>query len=378
MAKATSARRIADRQQIVSDLYDGVLDDSAWRRAMDAIGRSVSGVGPGLLAIDPGSGQCLRLDVPGYSDDVLEAFRAEWSSKDIRFPSGISMPLLKLHTEEMILPKGQWERTDVFNEFLYPQDAGWFLAAWLHKSPTRVTALSIHAPRDRGPFSEADAAAIQPLMQHLRRAMDLKERLAAERIRGESMHRFLDRAPFGYAILDESGLVVEISDAALWSLRAVAGLRRGPGGRYEIADRIWRRLPLSASTGSRRGPVDGLVHLPRANLLPLGLAVSRVPVAINTWLGSAPTWLLFVFDPERRVHASIETLIQDLGITRREAELAALLAAGLDLQSVARRLSVSEHTARQYLKSVFAKAGVHSQAELVRRIVTGPAWNRNS
>ena len=378
MAKATSARRIADRKQIVSDLYDGVLDDIAWRRAMDAMARSVSGVGPGLLAIDPGSGQCLRLDVPGYADDVLEAFRAEWSSRDIRFPSGISMPLLKLHTEEMILPKGEWERTDVFNEFLYPHDAGWFLAAWLHKSPGRVTALSIHAPRDRGPFSAADAAAIQPLMQHLRRAMDLKERLAAEKIRGASMHRFLDSAPFGYAILDESGLVVEISDSALASLQAVAGVRRTPGGRHEITERVWRRLPVSDSAGSRRVPVDGLVHLPRVNLLPLGLAVSRVPVAINTWLGNAPTWLLFVFDPERRVDASIDLLIQDLGITRKEAELAALLAVGLDLQSVALRLSVSEHTARQHLKSIFSKAGVHSQAELVRRIVTGPAWNRRS
>ena len=93
-------------------------------------------------------------------------------------------------------------------------------------------------------------------------------------------------------------------------------------------------------------------------------------------LGHSPTWLLFVFDPERRVKASVEILMQDLRLTRREAELAALLAEGQDMQGIAHRLSISEHTARQHLKCIFMKTDIHSQADLARRIVSGPAWMR--
>jgi len=370
--------KAADPEAIISDLYDGVMDDVAWRRALTGIARSVGGQGPGLLSINPATGQYLRAEIPGYSAGFADEFRDDWAHKDIRFAAGLSMPLLKLHTEAMILSKGEWERTEVFNEFLGPNDAAWFLAAWIHKTPTKVTAVSIQAPRDRGPFNEKDAAVAQRFMPHLRRALDLKERLEVQQVHCASLHRILNDAPFGYVILNESGFVCEISDSALSSLQSADGLRRLPGGQFEIVDQIWRRLGAVAHSERQGGPIDGLLHVPRKNQLPLGIAVSRVPGAVKSWLGHSPTWLLFVFDPERRIKASVEILMQDLGVTRREAELAALLAEGQDIQRIARRLSISEHTARQHLKCIFMKTDIHSQADLVRRIVSGPAWMRSA
>ena len=376
--KAMAGHKAADAEAILSDLYDGVLDDVAWRRALTGIARSVGGQGPGLLSINPATGQYLRAEIPGYSPGFADEFRDDWAQKDIRFAAGLSMPLLKLHTESMILSKGEWERTEVFNEFLGPHDAAWFLAAWIHKTPTKVTAVSIQAPRDRGPFNEKDAAVAQRFMPHLRRALDLKERLEVQQVHCASLHRILDDAPFGYVILNESGFVCEISNSALSSLQTADGLRRLPGGQFEIVDQIWRRLGALAHSERQGGPIDGLLHVPRKNQLPLGIAVSRVPGAVKSWLGHSPTWLLFVFDPERRIKASVEILMQDLSVTRREAELAALLAEGQDIQSIARRLSISEHTARQHLKCIFMKTDIHSQADLVRRIVSGPAWMRSA
>jgi DNA-binding CsgD family transcriptional regulator len=73
---------------------------------------------------------------------------------------------------------------------------------------------------------------------------------------------------------------------------------------------------------------------------------------------------------------SPELISRDLAITAREAELAALLAAGHNLHSAAQRLKVSGHTARGQLKSIFRKTGLHTQAELIRRIALGPASSR--
>lgn len=369
-----ASRNATNPDDIISDLYDGVMDDVAWRRALAGIARSVGGEGPSLLSFNPVTGQCLRSEAPGYLGRVAAEFRDHWADKDIRFAAGLSIPLLKLHTEAMILNKGEWERSEVFNEFLGPNDAGWFLAAWIHKTPTKVTAVSIQAPRDRGPFQEKDAAVAQRFMPHLRRALDLKERLEVQRVHCASLQHILDDAPFGYAILDEQGLVREISAPALSSLKTANAIRRLRSGQWEIDAVTWRRLCSIGGVERRAAPIDGLLHIPRINALPLGIAVTRVPGVVKTWLDGSSTWLLFVFDPELRIAVSVEFLMQDLHLTRREAELAALLAEGQTIRAIAPRLSISEQTARTHLKAIFVKADVHSQADLVRRILTSPAW----
>jgi len=53
------------------------------------------------------------------------------------------------------------------------------------------------------------------------------------------------------------------------------------------------------------------------------------------------------------------------GLTVREDEVLQLMAAGLDARATARRLGISLHTCRGYVKAVLAKLGAHSQLEAV-------------
>ncbi|HEX5199839.1 response regulator [Actinoplanes sp. CA-142083] len=53
------------------------------------------------------------------------------------------------------------------------------------------------------------------------------------------------------------------------------------------------------------------------------------------------------------------------GLTVREDEVLHLMAAGLDARAIARRLGISLHTCRGYVKAVLAKLGAHSQLEAV-------------
>ena len=64
--KSNRAAGQTDRDAIISDLYDGVMDEVAWRRALAGIARSVGGEGPSLLSFNPATGQCLRSEAPGY------------------------------------------------------------------------------------------------------------------------------------------------------------------------------------------------------------------------------------------------------------------------------------------------------------------------
>jgi DNA-binding CsgD family transcriptional regulator len=57
-------------------------------------------------------------------------------------------------------------------------------------------------------------------------------------------------------------------------------------------------------------------------------------------------------------------------LTDAEARLAAELAAGAPLEAAADRLGIAKETSRSQLKSIFAKAGCHRQAELVAILST--------
>jgi DNA-binding CsgD family transcriptional regulator len=55
-------------------------------------------------------------------------------------------------------------------------------------------------------------------------------------------------------------------------------------------------------------------------------------------------------------------------LSRRERQLVALLASGLDTRAVTRQLFISAHTVQDHLKSVFAKLRVHSRRELLAKL----------
>ena len=52
-------------------------------------------------------------------------------------------------------------------------------------------------------------------------------------------------------------------------------------------------------------------------------------------------------------------------LTKREHQVLALMAAGNDVRTNSRRLGISPHTCRGYVKSILAKLGAHSQLEAV-------------
>ena len=74
---------------------------------------------------------------------------------------------------------------------------------------------------------------------------------------------------------------------------------------------------------------------------------------------------------------TFELLCRAWGLSPRERELVALVAAGLDTRTLTRRLFISRHTVQDHLKSVFAKVGraqpprAPCAAQRDRRALTG-------
>lgn len=55
-------------------------------------------------------------------------------------------------------------------------------------------------------------------------------------------------------------------------------------------------------------------------------------------------------------------------LSNREREAVTLLSSGYRLPHIAEQMGISQHTARNHLKSVFSKLDIHSQGELVSKV----------
>jgi DNA-binding CsgD family transcriptional regulator len=89
-----------------------------------------------------------------------------------------------------------------------------------------------------------------------------------------------------------------------------------------------------------------------------------------------PVAVVFVSDPDQRLHVD-PTGVKDLyGLTPAEAAVASLVGAGRPVREAASRLGVQTNTVRMQLKQVYAKTGARRQSALVYLIMTGPAHLR--
>jgi DNA-binding CsgD family transcriptional regulator len=109
-------------------------------------------------------------------------------------------------------------------------------------------------------------------------------------------------------------------------------------------------------------------------IVPSLLIVTPMPAVPVTWMGRDPRWIVCVFDPETQL-PRVAAISRDLGVSTREAEIAALLSSGHDLLAIAAKLGISVHTIRTHLKHIFEKTGAHSQSDLVRRVLLSPAMH---
>ncbi|MGV1047888.1 MAG: helix-turn-helix transcriptional regulator [Solirubrobacterales bacterium] len=206
------------------------------------------------------------------------------------------------------------------------------------------TVIGIALNRASRSFSERDRAMLDLLRPHLTQA----HRRALERQRTATLLAALERG-----LAEQHAAVVLVDrggEIAFASARGAALL-----GAYFPAERV----------GALPGPVADWLGRPRGAAIPAPLPARGEAGALT--VRAQPDgdggWLLTLEEepvptPER---------LRALGLTRRQAEILSLLAAGAKTEQVAADLYLSRATVRKHLENVYARLGVHSRAEAVAR-----------
>lgn len=118
---------------------------------------------------------------------------------------------------------------------------------------------------------------------------------------------------------------------------------------------------MCARSGAEEGRVErevtngGIRYRLKGCPIPLG---SDPPGDVVLVMLESPPWL--VSDPELRGR---------FGLSRQESRILRLLVDGRTNGEIARALSISPHTVRHHLESIFPKLGVRSRAEIASRLL---------
>jgi DNA-binding NarL/FixJ family response regulator len=163
------------------------------------------------------------------------------------------------------------------------------------------------------------------------------------------------------AVLDEAGADVVLMDFDLADVDGIEGTRRVKAAHPEVRVIVLTALSdLNVFVRAVAAGADGFL----AKDAPLETVLAAVRSVNGVGLQIDP-------DTIRRFRmrvgdrARIGTRVWAPQLTDREKEVLALLAAGLDPQTIARQLGIRIHTCRGYVRNVLLKLGAHSQLEAV-------------
>jgi DNA-binding CsgD family transcriptional regulator len=359
---------------VVDALYEGMLDESKWNPALVRLTDAVSGSAVILFSANPATGDVSRSDIGRLDPSVMTGYMKTWIYDDPRHAAGLTCPVGEPQVDGMLMDVRDFKRSAIFNDFFRPSDVPFHMAAWLERRATRGVALSVLGGWRRGPFNEEERRRMAVLIPHLRRIVAMKDRMAAAQMHASGLLEMMDRLPYGVLLLGSKREILEASAAARVTLASRSGMHADGGRLGFTRSGNERAFAERLNEEPTRARLDDVLLLSQTGLRQaISLLVLPLPPAQEAWLRPAARWLVLVFDPEVNPPLTQRSLQRAFGITAAEASLAQRLASGFTVVQAAAALNISRNTARTQLKSIFAKVGVRTQAQLVRRLLNSPA-----
>jgi DNA-binding NarL/FixJ family response regulator len=209
----------------------------------------------------------------------------------------------------------------------------------------------------RGSFSAADAAFLAAVAAPL--ATALRHCQARTFVDPATQHR-PDLGPVVLTLDDDLRITSRTAASRGWLdalLPPEADERAIPASVYNVAAQL-----LAVEQGVDAHPAFARTHL--ADGFWLALRAARLSPDQPPASGAGT---IVVTIEEASASERVELFGRAFGLSAREYELVGLLATGSDTRSMAREMSLSEHTIQDHLKSIFAKTGAHDRVTVLSR-----------
>jgi DNA-binding CsgD family transcriptional regulator/PAS domain-containing protein len=368
--------------EAVQRTYDAALSPEAWPGALEAITDTAHGL-RGFLVVENRLQQRMDLCLLARHDPVhLDRFAAAAEAGMLptwigRIGVGRAVRSSAMHAD------GDFARSDFYNEVVRRNGCYHGAVAQVADTPTHRGVITLCRAQGWEDYGDDDVAALQALLPHLVRALQMRERLGDADLRAADAEAVLDRLDAGVILADAEAHPIHLNRRAEAIIALADGLSSGPTGLAtalpDETRRLRRAVALAAAAGTASAGLGAANHAAAAGTWMQvsrlsgrrPLLVTVIPIRDAAAEGHRPARrvTIFITDPDRAGIPAASLLRERFGLTEAEAALAVEIGRGDGLQAVAERLSIARSTARTHLARVFDKTGTNRQAKLVRLLM---------
>jgi DNA-binding CsgD family transcriptional regulator len=277
------------------------------------------------------------------------------------------------HCRELVSDEVLWA-SEMYKQVLNPYGVEYTMGITIPVDEEVVAILSVMRGPRVAPFTGDECADFSRFAPHVTRAISMYGAFRRCREELTSVKALLDGVPLGMLVVEDDELKVA-NRAARTMLDEGDAMRLQNGrlgGATRRADTDLRAAVHEALDGDDRAVG---VTLPIDHAEPVRAVVRRLHPGSAKMVGArSEAVALYVTDPRKPLETSEETLQRLFGLTPREALVLRMLVEGDDLQAVASRLGITIETVRSHVKHIMDTTGASRQAELVRMVLSSPAW----
>jgi DNA-binding CsgD family transcriptional regulator len=377
-----AARILALTEQI----YDAAVGGTPWDSVGHGLAALVHARSASLMAGDVARGAVELLSHANIPEEAVAAYGTRyrhvdlWTARAARHATG---PEARIYTSGHLVPEEEFLRSEFWNEFGRRYGLRYVLGTVLPLGAAGAMPVGLHRPAGAPPFAEEEKRLLEAVLPHLRRALQLRHRLAAAEARApgpEPGLAALDGLSTGIVVLDAELGVTLANFAAEALAKRSAGFRfsqtRSAAGRrtgFEPLRREERDGLLALVAGAAiRGEAGGAMRLSAGpGKPPVAVLVTPLPARLAgpslTLAGRVPGRALVMLRELGEAAAPRIGVLRDLfGLTAAEAEVARALAGGATKSSVALARGIAETTVRTQVRAVLTKTGAANLRDLER------------
>jgi DNA-binding CsgD family transcriptional regulator len=262
----------------------------------------------------------------------------------------------------------------MYQQALAPVGMEYSMGVYIPIEEKLISVISVIRGPDSAVFTVADCEDFSRLVPHLTRAVNMHDAFRRSQEELANIKALLDAMPLGMMVVDDDE--VKVANLAARSLLDEGNAMRVRNGRLHGAtqrgDTDLREAVHQALSGTEQ-PVG--VVLPLDHAEPIRAVIRRLHAKSARMLGTpSDAVALYVTDPRKPLETPQEILQRLFGLTAREAAVLQILAEGKDVHAAAARLGVGIATVRSHVKHIMETTGASRQAELVRLVLSSPAW----
>jgi DNA-binding CsgD family transcriptional regulator len=352
-------------------IYDAAFDERLWVPVMNRMADVVGGAATAFIRknLHTGQGRGLfgRITEAQFTDYFGRFARANPLAEAI---SGI--PAGAFLIDWQVMAKDDLVRSEYYNDFLLRREIHGVLGLMVWRQGSEAAIINLTRQPNRGEYLPEHAHLLCGFMPHLRRAVGLAERLPVGSRLDSEMEAVLAASRGGMMVLDRSGRVLYANRAAETVLGAQDGLRTVQGvlatADSTTSQRLAAAIRMAAGPEQSRG---SSLAVPRpSGRRPFAVQVTPCrPERIGLFPAPARV-LLTVADLDAGIGPGAAALREMFGLSRAQIAVAVLLAEGREPRAIASILGISLFTVRRHLADVMEKTETHTQAQLVRLLVT--------